>query len=85
MRSANARRNNQTLVADARGSQPDTLGTNRVYVMDSGAFPARQAEPCMQLRDDATEQYPAEYHALNASLAASGRVVETGCPPNYVC
>ena len=75
-----------TLVAGL-GSDADTLGTDRVYVMDSGAaaFPARQAEPCMQLRDDAAEKYPADYHALNASLVASGRVVETGCPPNYVC
>ena len=83
LRAAN-NQHNMTLVAGV-GADGDTLGTNRVYVMDSGAFPARQAEPCMQLRDDATEQYPAEYHALNASLAASGRVVETGCPPNYVC
>ena len=40
LRAANL--HNMTLVADTKGHQPDTIGTNRVYVMDSHQFPAVQ-------------------------------------------
>merc|ERR1712086_524157 len=70
---------NMTLVAGA-GSDPDTLGYNRVYVMDSDEYPAYQAELCMQMRDDTIEKYDAGYHALNESLLASGCIADTGCP-----
>jgi len=76
---------NLTLVADAIGKRPDTLGTNRVYVMDSDAFPPLQAEVCLQFHDDQTVSYPAEYHANRAALLRSGRLRANGCPRNFVC
>ena len=45
-----------------------------------------QAELCLQFHDDASAQYPPEYHALRAALVAGGRLLaNTSCPHNYVC
>lgn len=76
---------NMTLV-QGNGSDPDTLGTNSVYVLDSDLFPYTQAELCMQFHDDQNAPpYPASYHNLTAALLASGRLQPTACPPNDVC
>jgi len=83
LRAANV--NNQSLTVDDAGSQPDTIGTDRVYVMDSTRFPAVQAEICLQCHDDALVKYSDAYHLLNGSLVRNGRLRKTGCPTNYVC
>ena len=68
------------------GSDADTLGTSSVLIYDSEAFPAYQAECCLQFHDAQTgDPYPASYHELESALESSGRLVDTGCPPNYVC
>uniref|UniRef100_A0A7S2H6G9 Uncharacterized protein n=1 Tax=Octactis speculum TaxID=3111310 RepID=A0A7S2H6G9_9STRA len=85
LRRANTEAHNMTLVTSLMGSDGDTLGLGVVYVMDANNFPALQAELCMQFLDDPNEVYPPAYHALKSSLVASGRIVETSCPPNYVC
>ena len=43
LRAANV--HNMTLIVDKEGRRPDTIGTNRVYVMDSDVFPAVQVCP----------------------------------------
>lgn len=67
------------------GADPDTFGTNAVLVMDSDDFSFTQAEVCLQFHDDSTAEYPEAYHALRSDLVARGRLVPTGCPPNYIC
>ena len=76
---------NLTLVADAAGHRPDTLGTNQVFVMDIEAFPAIQAEVCLQFHDDALAKYPDSYHQLKETLVRGGRLHPSSCPKNLIC
>ncbi|KAJ8613591.1 hypothetical protein CTAYLR_006124 [Chrysophaeum taylorii] len=75
---------NMTLVSGT-GSEPDTLGTNTVYVEDADLLPAAQAEISMQFHDDQQVAYPATYHNLTFALFASGRLQPNAsssqCPP----
>ena len=76
---------NMSLVA-GEGSDPDTFGTDQVYVLDSDAYAFHQAELCLQFHDSATGAYPPSYHRLRDALLASGRLKnDTGCPHNLVC
>jgi peptide methionine sulfoxide reductase MsrA len=67
-------------VARGLGSDPDTLGTNTIYVMDSTHFPYTQAELCEQFHNNVTSQYSPEYHALLPVLVSTGRLKPTTCP-----
>ena len=68
------------------GSDPDTFGTDRVYVLDSDAYAFHQAETCLQFHDKQTGAYPPSYHRLREVLLANGRLHNgTGCPQNFVC
>ena len=68
------------------GSDPDTFGTNRVYILDSSAYAFHQAEVCLQFHDKQTGTYPPSYHRLREVLIASERLHnDTGCPSNFVC
>lgn len=82
MRKANAP--NLTL-QQGHGSDPDTLVTNTVYVMDSKKFAFIQAERCLQFRDDSIAKYPESYHQLIKGFETRGRVLKTTCPANYIC
>mmetsp|Transcript_52375 Transcript_52375/g.104005 ORF Transcript_52375/g.104005 Transcript_52375/m.104005 type:complete len:252 (+) Transcript_52375:3-758(+) len=75
-----------TLV-EGLGADPDTWGTNEVFIYDSLVFPPYQAEVCLQFHDDANEDpFPPSYHDLRSVLVETGRLVnDTGCPSNYVC
>ena len=74
-----------SLVA-GKGSDPDTFGTNRVYVLDSGAYAFHQAEICLQFHNNQTGSYPPSYHRLREVLLANKRLRnDTGCPSNFVC
>jgi len=67
-------------------SDPDTFGTNRVYVLDSSAYAFHQAEACLQFHDNQTGAYPPSYHRLREVLLANERLHnDTGCPRNFVC
>eukprot|EP00928_Gymnodinium_smaydae_P080564 TRINITY_DN64234_c0_g1_i1.p1 TRINITY_DN64234_c0_g1~~TRINITY_DN64234_c0_g1_i1.p1 ORF type:complete len:261 (-),score=36.18 TRINITY_DN64234_c0_g1_i1:130-876(-) len=72
-------------LARGQGADPDTLASNTVFVMDSDQFGFIQAEMCLQFHDDAQVQYPLEYHKLFPQFKASGRIVPTQCPPNFIC
>merc|ERR1719502_38179 len=80
---ANVAVHNMTLV-EGTGSDPDTIGTNTVFVMDSDVFPAVQAEVCLQFHDDASAKYSEAYHGLVGSLLESGRLHDTDCPANLI-
>jgi len=68
------------------GSDPDTFGTNRVYVLDSGAYAFHQAEVCLQFHNKQAGAYPSSYHRLREVLLANKRLHnDTGCPSNFVC
>ena len=74
-----------SLVA-GNGSDPDTFGTNRVYVLDSSAYTFHQAEVCLQFHNNQTGDYPPSYHRLREVLLANKRLRnDTGCPSNFVC
>jgi len=65
-----------------QGNDPDTLGKKTVWLMDSNAFPFRQAEIYHQYHDGFMpgEQYPESYNALVKKALASGKIAPTGCP-----
>ena len=67
---------------EGKGNDPDTLGKRAVFVMDTAAFPFRQAEVYHQFHDGfmAGEQYGALYHGLQAAALKDGRLHYTGCP-----
>jgi len=70
------------------GSDPDTLKTNSVYVMDSTVHPPLQSEMCLQFHDDSpfySPPYPTAYHSLAGHLLSRGRLHNTTCPPNDIC
>jgi len=74
---------NVTFVA-GQGNDPDTFLKGLVYVLDSDIFPFHQAELCLQLHDNQTGTYSADYHALKRSMLEAGTIHETNCPPNFV-
>ena len=82
MKAANL--HNMTLSAGV-GADPDTIGNNTVFVMDSDKFPFMQAELCMQFHDGIGAQYPDSYHNLRQTLLSTGRLQKTGCPLPDVC
>jgi len=85
LRAANI--HNMTLRVGETGSEPDTFGTNSVFVYDSSLFEFHQAELCMQFHDDQIVKYDAAYHALKEVLMnQTGRLKQTQCPrTNFVC
>lgn len=82
MRAANVR--NLTLQL-GHGSDPDTLSTNMVYIMDSKQLGFIQAEVCLQFHDDSIAKYPDSYHQLVKGFQTRGRVLKTSCPDNFIC
>jgi peptide methionine sulfoxide reductase MsrA len=82
LRAANV--HNMTFVPGA-GTDADTFGLNKVWVVDSEVLPFNQAELCLQFHNNQTGVYPPAYHALSAVLEADGRLHNNSCPPNYVC
>jgi len=87
MKQANMEFHQLTLLA-GKGSDPDTFLNNTVYVYDSIAFPATQAEVCLQFQDESptnSPPYTAQYHALQQIQIANGHVKNTTCPPNFIC
>jgi len=82
MRAANVRNLSLQL---GHGSDPDTLSTNTVYIMDSKQFGFIQAEVCLQFNDDSNAKYPDSYHQLLEGFQTRGRVLKTGCPDNFIC
>lgn len=72
---------------EGQGSEADTFMTNTVLVMDSDKFQFAQAEACMQFYDDSAQGvfFNASYLALRQVLEDNGRIVDTGCPPVYLC
>eukprot|EP00446_Apocalathium_sp_SHHI-4_P006785 CAMPEP_0177163004 /NCGR_PEP_ID=MMETSP0367-20130122/6182_1 /TAXON_ID=447022 ORGANISM="Scrippsiella hangoei-like, Strain SHHI-4" /NCGR_SAMPLE_ID=MMETSP0367 /ASSEMBLY_ACC=CAM_ASM_000362 /LENGTH=229 /DNA_ID=CAMNT_0018608803 /DNA_START=63 /DNA_END=749 /DNA_ORIENTATION=- len=53
-----------TTLAEGRGSDGDTLGTNTVFVYDTANFKAHVAEAYHQFHNDMVESYGSEYGAL---------------------
>ena len=75
-------------LVEGKGSDPDSLFDDSVYIMDSAAFPFTQAEVCMQFHDDPPgldAPFPPAYHALRDDLLHRSKIHQTMCPPNYVC
>jgi len=68
-----------------QGDDPDTFTTNTVFVMDSTKFHFIQAELCLQFHDDSQAKYPDSYHRLRYGFEDRGRLVNTTCPPNFIC
>ncbi len=62
------------------GSDPDTLGTNTVYIYDSDNFEFHQAELCLQFHNNQTGTYPKQYHEIKNELVSRGKLVKTFCP-----
>merc|ERR1711871_773641 len=85
LRVANEAVHNVSLV-EGKGSDPDTFQKNEVnvYNTDEG-FRFFQAEPCLQFHDDQQEKYAAAYHDLKDIQEANHRILDTGCPKNYIC
>lgn len=69
-------------LVEGKGNDPDTLGKKLVYVMDTEAFPFKQAELYHQFHDGFMpgEQYGKQYHEITKALVADGRLKSTGCP-----
>jgi len=64
-----------------KGNDPDTLGKQIVYVMDSKEFPFYQAEVYHQYHDDfLSPPYGRKYNSLVNLALEDGRVKGTGCP-----
>jgi len=78
---------NGMTLQEGQGSDADTFLTNTVLIMDSDKFPFAPAEPCMQFYDDSAQGvfFNASYLALREVLENNGRIVDTGCPPVYLC
>jgi len=78
---------NGMALREGQGSDADTFFTNTVLVMDSDRFPFAQAEPCMQFYDDSAQGvfFNASYLALRQELEDNGRIIDTACPPVYLC
>ena len=65
-----------------KGSDPDTSGKKKVFVMDSNEYKFMQAEIYHQFHDGfmPNEQYPQTYNSMMNSAFKDGRIVSTGCP-----
>jgi len=70
-------------LVEGKGNDADTMGKDGlVWVMDSNAFPFKQAELYHQFHDGFMpgEQYPERYNSLAALAFKDGRARTTGCP-----
>ena len=70
-----------SLVA-GKGNDGDTLFKKQVWVYDTAAFPAYQAEVYHQYHDGFAygEDYPKSYNNLRDKFVAAGTLDSTGCP-----
>ena len=82
LRAANL--HNMSLV-EGVGGDADTFGLNAVWIMDSNVFSFQQAELCLQFHNNQTGHYSPAYGELRGVLERDGRLVDNGCPTNYVC
>lgn len=62
------------------GNEPDTFGTDTVYVYDSRKFPWRPAETSNQFRDDPPVYYDRDYKEIYEKQKRLGIILRTGCP-----
>ena len=88
VQTANSKVHNMTLVQGKGQTDPDTLFTNKVYLLDSSLFPPTQAELCLQFHDDNpsySPPYSQKYHELLQILQQRGRLKHTSCPKNFIC
>lgn len=67
-----------TVLTAGRGDDGDTLGSHRVWVYDTAAFPAHTAEKYHQFHDDMMEAYGVVYHELRQYAAATKCPGDTG-------
>ncbi|GAX28980.1 hypothetical protein FisN_1Hh022 [Fistulifera solaris] len=64
-----------------KGSDPDTLRQQLVYVYDTKEFPFYQAEVYHQFHNDfQSKPYGKEYNAIADLALEDGRIKPTGCP-----
>jgi hypothetical protein len=64
-----------------KGNDPDTLGKQIVYVMDTKKFPFYQGEVYHQYHDDfQSPAYGKAYNKLADLALDEGRIKGTGCP-----
>eukprot|EP00420_Gonyaulax_spinifera_P021374 CAMPEP_0197900380 /NCGR_PEP_ID=MMETSP1439-20131203/48939_1 /TAXON_ID=66791 /ORGANISM="Gonyaulax spinifera, Strain CCMP409" /LENGTH=239 /DNA_ID=CAMNT_0043521261 /DNA_START=36 /DNA_END=753 /DNA_ORIENTATION=- len=75
-----AKAGNVTLVA-GQGNDGDTLNLQRVFVYDTGAFPATVAEKCYQFHDDQTQAYGKAYNDLRKFANKTKCPCDTGAAP----
>ena len=70
-----------TLVS-GKGNDPDTSGKKIIWVYDTAAFPAYQAEVYHQFHDGFAfgEDYPNSYNGLRDVYVKEGKLDSTGCP-----
>ncbi|CAM9297806.1 unnamed protein product [Laminaria digitata] len=69
---------------EGSGADPDTLMRNKVFVMDTAAFPFFKGEVYHQFHNDMTEDYGRKYNDLRNKYAGDGRMEETGCPERFL-
>lgn len=67
-------------LAKGEGNEPDTFGTDTVYVYDSRRFPWRPAETSNQFRDDPPTYYDRDYKEIYEKQKKLGIILRTGCP-----
>ena len=69
-------------LARGSGDDGDTLGTGKVWLYDTAAFPFYQAEVYHQFHDGFMrgEQYGPKYNGLRMTAYEEGRLSDTGCP-----
>lgn len=64
-----------------KGNDPDTIGTQIVYVYDTALFPFYQAEIYHQYHNDFQDKpYGIAYNKLADAAFEDGRLKITGCP-----
>jgi hypothetical protein len=77
---ASAQKAGFKLVA-GKGNDPDTLGKQIVFVMDTNKFPFYQGEVYHQYHDDfLSPPYGKVYNRLADLALEEGRIKGTGCP-----
>merc|ERR1711862_905625 len=68
-------------LVEGKGNDPDTLRTNKIWVMDSNTFPYYQAEVYHQYHNDfQSPPYGKAYNKLGRQAFDDGRLKVTGCP-----
>lgn len=64
-----------------KGSDPDTLRQQVIYVYDTAAYPFHQAEVYHQFHNDfQSPPYGKDYNKLADMAFDDGRIQSTGCP-----